>query len=75
MTDESKMYVYVQDIVDKWKRDFALEMAKKKHKTIDPKHIDHLVRNSINSSLEFQRLYMNGNRTLTTPKRGVPKNE
>ncbi len=52
MKDESKMYVYVQDSIDKWKREFALEMAKKK------------VRNNINSSTEFQRLYKNENRNI-----------
>ncbi len=62
-SDQSKMYVYVQDSIDKWKREFPLEMAKKK------------VRNNINSSTEFQRLYMNEKRNITDSKRGVPKNE
>ena len=29
-SDQSKMYVYVQDRIDKWKREFPLEMARKK---------------------------------------------
>ena len=69
------MYVYAQDIIDKWKREILLEMKKKKLGVNQDKHTEHLAKNNVRTNSEFQRLYMNRDGIKMDSKESVPKNE
>ena len=53
--DQSKVYVYTQDLIDEWK----IEAIEEKKEEERQKHIDEVKKRSEKTSSDFQRLYMN----------------
>jgi len=56
--DQSKVYVYTQDVVNGWISDYFQE---KKKATEKKKHVNEIEKRSKKTSEDFQRLYMNEN--------------
>lgn len=55
--DQSKVYVYTQDVVNGWIADYFQE--KNKADIEKKKHIDEIKKRSEKTAEDFQRLYMN----------------
>lgn len=69
--DQSKVYVYTQDVVNGWIADYFQE--KKKVDVERKKHIDEIKKRSEKTAEDFQRLYMNKDLKVTDFK--VNENE